>query len=391
MVGIVKKTKMPRRHMTADFRRTGGLHCETSALRKVAGHAGVDVSEEMLLGVGGGIGFIYWHAKGMPVPFIGGRNKKTQEILVDAYKRLGGSIKIGRSADGAKGHEALVKHLAKGEPVVCYGDMAFLPYFAAPEGAHFGGHAFVVYGLDEERDRVYISDRGRKWITVTTGELMKARSSKHEPFPPKNALLKINHPKKTPDFKKAILAGIKECCAAMLKPPIKNFGLAGMETWEKKLSTWSTDFKARRFVECLENVFIYIETGGTGGGAFRPMYARFLLEAAAMLKKPRLKEGAVLFEESGRKWRELACAALPDNVEPLRWMRQCHLERNRLFEEGPYGNVETMLKANEALEALAPRAVEALTPSAVVNILQIMGDKIREIRTIETKAFALMK
>jgi hypothetical protein len=50
-----------------------------------------------------------------------------------------------------------------------------------------------------------------------------------------------------------------------------------------------------------------------------------------------------------------------------------------------------MLKANEALEALATRAVEALTPAAVVNILQIMGDKIREIRAIETKAFALMK
>ncbi len=33
---------------------------------------GHDISEDMLLGLGSGLGFIYWHMKGIP-PMFGGR------------------------------------------------------------------------------------------------------------------------------------------------------------------------------------------------------------------------------------------------------------------------------------------------------------------------------
>ncbi len=45
------------------LKRFGGNHCETSALKRVLDHHGLSSSEEMLLGLGGGVGFIYWYMK----------------------------------------------------------------------------------------------------------------------------------------------------------------------------------------------------------------------------------------------------------------------------------------------------------------------------------------
>ena len=52
----------------------GGLNCQTSALHKLYHFYGHDISEEMLVGIGSGLGFIYWYMKMMPVPFTGGMN-----------------------------------------------------------------------------------------------------------------------------------------------------------------------------------------------------------------------------------------------------------------------------------------------------------------------------
>jgi hypothetical protein len=72
--------------------------------------------------------------------------------------------------------------------------MAYLPYFAVPEVAHFGGHVFVVFGLDGQKDEVHIYDRGRTPVAVSLSDLQKARGSKFPPFPPKHRLLKIEYP-----------------------------------------------------------------------------------------------------------------------------------------------------------------------------------------------------
>lgn len=41
------------------FNQFGGKHCQTAALKNVLDYHGLHLSEEMLLGLGGGIGFIY--------------------------------------------------------------------------------------------------------------------------------------------------------------------------------------------------------------------------------------------------------------------------------------------------------------------------------------------
>ena len=148
-----------------------GKHCETTALKRVLDYHGLSLSEEMLLGLGGGIGFIYWYTKMMPSPFIGGRYGKIADFSANIYRRIGADVNISQTASPKRGYEELKALLRVGEPAVTYTDVVYLPYLALPEMAHFGAHIVVVFGLDEEMDKVYIYDRSMNPVTPKNVEL----------------------------------------------------------------------------------------------------------------------------------------------------------------------------------------------------------------------------
>ena len=54
------------------FRPLETHHCVTGSMLEIFKFNGCHLSEEMLLGLGAGVGFIYWHQKGI-LPFLGGR------------------------------------------------------------------------------------------------------------------------------------------------------------------------------------------------------------------------------------------------------------------------------------------------------------------------------
>ena len=302
-------------------------------------------------------------------------------------KRIGGKGEVYRSGSERRGHEELKKILREGLPAYVYGDMAYLPYMAIPEDAHFGHHTFVVYGLDEANDIVYIGDRGRKGVTVTVEELKKARNSRFPPFPPKNQLLKITLPESVCDLAPGIEQGIRDCVYDMLNPPIKNFGLAGIKKWASLVTKWPKMFKGMNLFACLFNVFIYIEIGGTGGSSFRPMYARFLREAAEVTNRPGLKDAAELFEESGRKWTEIAVAALPDSWPSLGRIRELSYKKNEIFEEYGPGALERMVEIGKEGETLMKRAVDQLERNNTTELFGKLKTKILELYDMEEKAF----
>ena len=41
-------------------------HCVTGSMRHIYAYNGHDISEDMLLGIGAGVSFSYWHFKGQP-------------------------------------------------------------------------------------------------------------------------------------------------------------------------------------------------------------------------------------------------------------------------------------------------------------------------------------
>jgi hypothetical protein len=115
------------------FHEFGGKHCETASLRKLLDFHELPISEEMYLGLGGGVGFIYWYMLSMPSPFIGTRYSKRENFLLTTCRRLGIKATLTETNSSQKGYSELKAILRTGEPVICYGDMAYLPYFALPK------------------------------------------------------------------------------------------------------------------------------------------------------------------------------------------------------------------------------------------------------------------
>ena len=160
-----------------------GCHCQTNSLAKIFHHAGHPLSEEMLLGLGAGQGFFFWHQKGA-WPFIGGRSN-VKNFFTDLGTRCGVIIESRSTSSIKKARESLVEKMGLREPVMLFGDMAYIPWFSHfPDDYHFGGHTFVICGFNWG-DTFLASDidpgsGGTKkgfYAPITIEQLEKARNS----------------------------------------------------------------------------------------------------------------------------------------------------------------------------------------------------------------------
>jgi hypothetical protein len=291
-----------------------GYHCITSSLAKIYHHAGVPISEDLLLGLGAGLGFMYWKMSdpsGDSV-FIGGRGN-LKGFFEDLGSRTGVSIRRIETESSGKAESVLVEKLKAREPVVLFGDMGMLPWFGFPEGYHFGGHSFVVCGYDG-RSSVLASDMesgkaGLKkgfYYEISLEQLGRARASAFKPFPPKNARLELDFARFRSPGPSELRAAIAQEAESMLSPPIANFGVPGIRKTAKVLRSWPRLFSEEELRANLFNLYIFIEIGGTGGGCFRYMYSRFLEEASSIAQLPRLREQAARIHASGELLTETA-------------------------------------------------------------------------------------
>ena len=349
------------------FKHMAGYNCQLSSMRKVLVHGGIELSEPMILGLCSGLGFFYYYMKRMPFPMMLGLAVKKTEVFERTITRLGGSAKVTETASDNAAHNNLVKILESGQPAITFADFAYLPFFFGEgasipneEAGHFGGHTFVTYGIDEEKDEAYVSDRFAKPFTMSYEQLKAARGSKFAPFPAKNKLVELVFPKKVKDIKTILPQAIKANVDFMENPPITNMGLKGFGKWRKMLPTWGTDFKGDNLIGGLISTFIYMETGGSGGALFRPVYKMFLEEAGELLNNDGLLKAAELFGEATDKIRELEEAILPDELPNIAKFRELFLKSNKIQESGAkdYQNQLNGMD-DEILEAMKGASKEA--------------------------------
>ena len=164
-------------------------HCVTGSLKHIYDYHGYPVSEDLLLGLGRGLGFVYFHIKGTD-PFYGGRANVARPgeegLEKTAGRRTGVTAMSHATASARTAQDALRALLEAGEPVMVYLDMGFLPYFDLPEDYHFGGHVVVVAGYDPDTGRVLVADRDKQLHPVEWDALERARGSQYKPFPPRH-------------------------------------------------------------------------------------------------------------------------------------------------------------------------------------------------------------
>lgn len=311
----------------AGFRPFPTQHCVTGSMRHVYQLRGSEVGEELLLGLGAGVGFVYWHQKGAP-PILGGRGNVSRPgkegFEVVAGRRTGVAVTFATTTSARKARAELLADLTAGTATMLQLDMGFLPYFDFGVDYHFGGHVVVVVGYDAEHDVALVCDRDEQLHPVALDVLERARASQFQPFPPQHGRWRFDFTHQRAPRPGEVLAAITEGAHAMLRPPIKNLGVAGIRKAADLIPAWPERLEPGELKPACQNGFILIDaTGGTGGGLFRYMYARFLRQAAELTGETRLDAVAASFQKVGDRWQEAAAlfqeaASQDDPADKLR-------------------------------------------------------------------------
>jgi hypothetical protein len=295
--------------MIEGYRHTPGNHCGSTALRNLLAFDGIEISEEMALGLGAGVCFYYLHLDGQsPSRFTNGRVGRLEEQFLELtgsplrFETFGGPDESWEAARGA---------VDAGRPALLLTDLYYLDHYG--KSAHFPGHAVVLAGYDDEL--AYLSDTGFDELQTTRLEnLAQARHGRHPVFPLDGQLLTVPDPAALADPRAAAPHAIARNARQMIEPAMGEIeGLPALRRFAAEVADWPRELDdwqwAARF--CYQ----VIERRGTGGGNFRLMYSRFLAEAG--------REEAGLAAEAAANWTSLAGALLEasegDAPDPGQW------------------------------------------------------------------------
>lgn len=299
--------------MKIDFAHHQSAHCENGVTSNLFRFYGLELSEPMVFGIGGGVFFMHLpfikvnNAPGTTFrPMPGTIFKRNANYFGIDYKRV-------KFSSEAKAAQALDEILAQGKPVGLQVGVFHLPYLPIEYRFHFNAHNIVVFG--KEGDTYFVSDPVMETTTtITEEELNRVRFAKGA-FAPKGQIYYPVHIPEISDDK--IRGGIKKGIshsAFFMNAPGPIIGTNGIRYISKKVRQYKEKLGDRKAQLYLGQLVRMQEEIGTGGGGFPYLHAAFLQEAG----KKYFPQHDILFELSeqftlsGDKWREFAmqCATI---------------------------------------------------------------------------------
>ncbi|MEX0972332.1 MAG: BtrH N-terminal domain-containing protein [Solirubrobacterales bacterium] len=287
------------------YEHVPGQHCGSTALRNLLAFHGAAISEEMAFGLGAGACFYYVTLEdGSPTRWFNGRTARLEENF-DALTGAALQLRTFEPGDGGAWAAARAE-VDAGRPALLLTDLYHLDHYG--NSAHFPGHAVVLAGYDDEA--AYLSDTGFEQLQTTRLEnLDRARHSGHPAYPLAGHMFTAGGELSPDRLREAVPAAIERAARAMVEPEIPGFsGLDAVRGLADEAGSWPE--VAADWQWCARFGYQVIERRGTGGGAFRPMYSRFLAEAG--------RPEAPLAATAGEAWTELAEAfhAASENEQP---------------------------------------------------------------------------
>jgi hypothetical protein len=291
--------------MVPGYVHTPGHHCGSTALRNLLAFHGTEISEEMAFGLGAGACFYYVTLEdGSPTRWFNGRTARLEENF-DALTGAALQLRTFEPGDGGAWAAARAE-VDAGRPALLLTDLYHLDHYG--NSAHFPGHAVVLAGYDDET--AYLSDTGFEQLQTTRLEnLDRARHSGHPAYPLAGHMFTASGEVSPERLREAIPAAIERAARAMVEPEIPGFsGLDAVRKLADEAGSWPE--VAEDWQWCARFGYQVIERRGTGGGAFRSMYSRFLAEAG--------RPEAPLAADAATAWTALAEAfhAASENEQP---------------------------------------------------------------------------
>ncbi|MDI6893874.1 MAG: DUF4872 domain-containing protein [Bacillota bacterium] len=318
-----------------------GAHCGSTALRDLAEScAGVVLSEAMCFGLGAGLGFAYLAAPALSPSH--GFCARAPYLEPHFFLHLGTPFSW---RNAPLPWEELCQYIDAGTPILTLTDLYYLDYYTS--SVHFGGHAVIAAGylpaIDTGTSPAPAGSPGRgaagsvlladtAWPDlqeVPYAHFRRAMHSLAPPFPVDGQWTPV--PRSTiPEgvLPRAVRSALATCARSYLQAPpppelarlgVQHYGISGLRAMAATLPSWAD---APDFAWCCRYAYQMIEKRGTGGSAFRRMYAAFLreartLEPAIPLRAiTELEMAAALWSEAATVFRELAIGSDPAGGQP---------------------------------------------------------------------------
>ena len=316
--------------LAAGYQLRGGTHPDTAALSNTLVNAGVTaggkpLSEELILGIGGGLGaaYILWQFKGRnPIVMLGFRNQGQYPVrwLIKTCSRLG----IEATVNETTGHVTAMRTLREalsvdGPRPLVWIDAQEIGYWHFPE--RFSGVAgYPIVVIEERGGRFSIDDRNSAPISVDEATLRAARGRVPSY---RNRLVTLGAPVDISSdvVVEAIEAGLEDQ-VRHLRSDSDSFSLPALRKWSRLVTDpkhkkgWRNVFADQKgMFGALLTIYEGIESSGFGGGSLRGQYASFLDTAADLTDRPSLSRMSGVYRELDKQWGELAERVVPSDVE----------------------------------------------------------------------------
>lgn len=286
------------------FQHKMAAHCETGSLTASLNHAGLDITEPMVFGIGSGIFFGYFKNPRFPFPVFTIRSRPG-EIRKNISHLLGIKFRTYRFKDPVKAQKELDILLEKNIPVTVQVDFFYMDYLGSHERVHNNMHFINIIG--KNGSKYIVSDSYYpEVVEIESDSLTRGRFAKGT-MAPRGFMFYTEHIPSTTDYPKCIIKGIKKAARYMLKLPIPFIGVKGIYRFADKIVLWpgyarDTEHLSHEVMK----IHILLEDQGTGGGGFRFIYATFLRQAAEKLKSDELLALSKQMMNIGDNWRKIS-------------------------------------------------------------------------------------
>jgi hypothetical protein len=311
----------------------GGRHPDSACVTNVLANLGSDLSEAMVMGIGGGLGagYMLWEMAGEKANVILGFQYRW--VATDwgerTLDRLGASYRVLTASSPAKAAAAMEAELDAGRAPIILPDRQMVHYWHLPldvldraRPIFAGMRRSPVIAYAAKGGTLSIDDRNLKPLTAPADLVSAARARLSSA---KNRMVVVDGVGEV-DLRQAVKAGIADC-AAHLGANSNTIGLPAWRKWGKLLADrrnakgWPSVFggEGKGLVTALFSIYELVQPVGLMGGHLRDMYASFLDEAAPYAKT---ESAAALFRESASQWDALAATALPADVPAYAKLRK---------------------------------------------------------------------
>lgn len=396
--------------MLSDYSQFGGRHWETGSVANVLAYqragAGQPLPEAMMLGLSGGAAFGYFIFDYKDSdPHLALLSRNTFDPLETLLERLAIPQDLYQTASPEVAERNLIEILESGRPAIVWADMFSLPYNAlSTDERMWSMSPIVIYGYQD--GTVYIADRSTQPLTVSAGELARARA---RVMKDRFRVLALGEPN-LQRLPRSIETAIRQCITLFTEKPPKgsadNFGFKAYEKWAAMLTNTRNKSSWERLLPPGRRMYAALAGFGYQPGAFgwartypanqvddRAMYADFLVQSAEILTDPALKQSADRFRASSAAWRELSQALLPEGVPLLHETRQLLLSRRDLFLEGGLSARDRIAEINQRLEHLRQTTAQDFPLSRIeaTELRERIAVGVSEIQAIETSAIQILK